>query len=77
MENKLKIHYDEEADFLEISVGKPANCYAVEIKPSIFIRKDEKTNEVRSIGIIDFKQRSKNLHEIYLELPVKISMNVA
>lgn len=52
MKCPMNVYYDEEGDFLEISIGKPTKCYAEEVKPGIFLRKDEKTNDVRSIGIV-------------------------
>lgn len=75
MKGSMRVHYDEESDFLEISIGKPTKCYADEIKPGIFLRKDEKTNEIRSIGIVGFKKRSKALKDIEFNLPVDISLN--
>lgn len=72
----MRVHYDEEGDFLEIFVGKPSLCYAEEIEPGIFIRKDEKTNEVKSVGILSFKQRSKTnkIKDFDLTLPVTLNM---
>lgn len=72
----MSVHYDEEGDFLEISIGKPSHCYADEVEPRVFLRKDEKTGEVRSIGILGFKQRSKGIQDIELKLPVKISITI-
>ncbi len=71
----MRVHYDEEADFLEIAVGEPSECYADEVQPGVFLRKDEKTDEVRSIGIIGFKKRSSDLHDIDIRLPVEIRMS--
>ena len=73
----MRVHYDEEGDFLEICVGKPIECYATEIEPGVFIRKDEKTDEIKSIGILGFKKKSVNLKDIDLILPVRISINAA
>ena len=70
----MKVYYDEEGDFLEISIGKPTKAIAEEIKPGIFVRKDEKTNEIKSIGILGFKQRSKELKDIELDLPIDIQL---
>ena len=70
MKQPMRIHYDEEGDFLEISVGKPTKCYAEQVKPGIFLRRDEKTQQVKSIGILSFKKRSKK--EISVDLPVKV-----
>lgn len=71
----MRISYDEEGDILQISVGKPTECYAIEISPGVFIRKDEKTEEVKSIEILNFKRRSKDLQDIGLILPINISIS--
>ena len=73
----MRVHYDEEGDLLEISIGKPVKCYAEEVQPGIFIRKSELNDEVRSIGILGFKQRGKTIQDIELELPLKFSMAVS
>lgn len=70
----MRVHYDNEGDFLEIFVGKATKCYATEIKPGIFLRRDEKTNDVRSIGILGFKKRSKNVKDIDIKLPIKVEL---
>lgn len=57
----MKIHYDERGDFLEIGIGKPSKCYAEEIKSGVFLRIDEKSKEVKSIGIFSFKKRTNGL----------------
>lgn len=73
-----EIYYDKESDFLEVFFGEPSECYAEEIESGVFIRKDEKTNEVKSIGILSFKKRAqilkKILGEINLTLPLEISI---
>ena len=71
----MRLHYDEEGDFLEISVGEPTKCTTTEVEPGVFLRKDEETNEVKGIGILGFKKRSKDLKDIKLTLPVEIQMN--
>jgi uncharacterized protein YuzE len=72
MKKPMRVHYDEEADFLEISVGKPSACYASEVEPGVFLRCDEKSHEVKSIGIINFKKRAKKLKDIQLNLPIEV-----
>ncbi|MBS3088592.1 DUF2283 domain-containing protein [Candidatus Pacearchaeota archaeon] len=72
MKGPMRSYYDEEGDFLEISVGEPTECYAEEVEPGIFIRFDKKNNQVKSIGVLDFKQRARTLQEIILNLPLKI-----
>ena len=75
MKGPMRVYYDEEGDFLEISIGKPTKSYAEEVKPGIFLRFDEKTEEVKSVGIFGFKNRSKDLKDIRLELPVEINFS--
>ena len=45
----MRVHYDEEGDFLEIAVGKPTKCYASEVEPGVFLRIDEKSEQVKSV----------------------------
>ena len=71
----MRVYYDEEGDFLEISVGKPTNCYSSEIKPGVYLRIDEKTEEIKSVGILGFKKRSKKLIDLKLELPVEVNFS--
>ena len=75
MKEKMRVYYDEEGDFLEISAGNPVKCSATEIKPGIFLRRDEKTAEVKSIGILGFKKRSKPLKDFELDIPVSVTFS--
>ncbi len=72
MKKPMRVYYDEEGDFLEISIGTPTHCYAIEVQPGVFLRKDEKTEEVKSIGIMTFKKRSKQLKDIEIQLPIEV-----
>ncbi|MEK6926255.1 MAG: DUF2283 domain-containing protein [Nanoarchaeota archaeon] len=79
-ENKTyDISYDENADFLEIFFDEPTKCYADEIEPGIFVRRDEETNEVKSIGILSFRKRARVLKEVLkkvnLDFPLDISLS--
>jgi hypothetical protein len=69
MKDKTRIHYDEDGDYLEISVGEPAKCYAEEIEPGVFIRLDNETGEAKSIGILDFRKRAQS-EDFELKLPI-------
>ncbi|MBI2574441.1 hypothetical protein HYV82_00990 [Candidatus Woesearchaeota archaeon] len=71
----MRVYYDEKGDFLEISAGKPTQCYATEVEPGVFLRREEKTEEIKSIGILGFKKRSKPLKDIEVRLPVKITFS--
>ena len=75
MKGPMRVYYDEEGDFLEISIGKPTKSYAEELKPGIFLRFDDKTEQVKSVGILNFKKRAKDLKDIKLELPVEVNFS--
>ena len=75
MENNYEIHYDE--DFLEVFFGEQTPCLADEVEQDIFIRRDEKTGEVKSIGIFGFKKRGAEvlrdvLEKVNLKLPLSV-----
>ncbi len=74
MKNKTRLYYDEEGDFLEISVGNPTECYAEEIEPGVFTRVDKKTGEAKSIGILDFRKRT-HLKDIEFSLPIGFDLS--
>jgi len=76
MKNIMRIHYDEKGDFLEIGVGKPSEGYAEEVKPGVFIRIDEKTKEVKSLGILSFKKRANEIKDIKLDLLLKVNFSM-
>ena len=71
----MNVHYDEEGDFLEISIGKPTKCYAEEVEPGVFIRIDGLTEQVKSIGILNFKKRAKDLKDIKIKLPIEVNFS--
>jgi len=75
MKGPMRVYYDEEGDFLEISVGKPTKCYASELGQGVFLRIDEKSEEVKSIGILGFKKRTKDLKDIKLDIPVEVNFS--
>ena len=60
---------------MEISVGKPSKCIATELGQGVFIRKDEKSDEVKSIGILGFKKRTKDLKDVKLDIPVEVNFS--
>lgn len=59
--NTFEIYYDEEGDFLEVFFGEPTKCYTEEPEQGIFIRKDQITDETKSIGILSFKKRGAHI----------------
>ena len=77
MKGKMNMYYDEEGDYLEIFAGEPVENYGEDIAEDITIFKDEKTDEVVGIGILNFKKRATNMHEILSKLPVSIKIESA
>ena len=77
--NTYEICYDEQGDFLEVFFGEPTKCYTEEPEQGIFIRKDPKTDEIKSIGILSFKKRGAKILDYVLSkvnkrLPIQISI---
>ena len=62
MKGPIDIYYDEEGDFLEITiVDPPKESYCEDVSEDVFIRRDEETNEVIGIGILNFKAHVSDL----------------
>jgi len=76
MTDNLKIHYDEEGDFLEVRLDKSTTGFFIDKGNDIFERVDEKTNEVIGIAIFNFKKKASE-KDISLSLPFKIQPAVA
>ncbi|MBI2044931.1 hypothetical protein HYT23_02645 [Candidatus Pacearchaeota archaeon] len=76
--NTYDIYYDEEGDFLEISFGLPADEGTTEeIEQGIFITKDVATNEIKNVGILDFKKRAIILKQILDKINLKLPINIS
>lgn len=73
MKGKMRIYYDEEGDYLEIRIREPRENYGEEFSDDITIFRDEKTDEVVGIGILNFKHRA-NLNNLEIDLPIDISL---
>jgi len=75
------IYYDELGDFLEVSFGLPPETeYTEDMDEGIFVTKDAKTHEIKSIGILRFKKRAKEsilkkvLKKLGMSIPLEISV---
>ena len=73
MKGKMRVYYDEQGDYLEIRIGDPKPNYGEELSDDITIFKDEKTDEVVGIGILNFKNKA-NLNNLEIDLPLDISL---
>ncbi|HTN42932.1 MAG TPA: DUF2283 domain-containing protein [Nitrospiria bacterium] len=54
----LNWEFDEEADVLYISVGKPRPAVGTDIGEGVIVRYDEKKKEVVGITIVGFRVRT-------------------
>ena len=78
--NTYEIYYDEEGDFLEVTFGEPPQEeFSDEIEPGVFITKDERTMEIKGIGILSFKKRvqilKRILNKMNIRFPIEISFS--
>ena len=55
---KLNWEYDEEADVLYISTGRPTKAIGLDVGEGVIVRYDEKAGEVVGLTIVGVKQRS-------------------
>jgi len=55
---KLGWEYDEEADVLYISVGKPENASGIDVGEGVIVRYNEVTGEMVGLTIIGVQHRS-------------------
>ena len=75
MKGQMNIYYDEEGDYLEIFIEGQSPTYGEDIGEDITLFKNETTEEVVGVGILNFKNRTKSLQEIKLNLPFKINFS--
>jgi len=75
MNGQMKIYYDEEGDFLEIFIKKGVPNYGEEIAPGITVFKEEDTDEIIGVGILNFRKKAKYLNEIELNLPFEVNFS--
>lgn len=68
------MHYDEEADYLEIFVGEPRADYGEHISEDIVLFKYEDDDKLYGIGIFNFKKRAGELSDVLSKLPVSIKI---
>ena len=75
--NNLSIHFDAEADILELQIGKPTESYFEEIDDDLFEGRDEKTGELKGYKIFNFGKRGNinGIKSINIPLPANITLN--
>ena len=70
----MKIHYDGEADFLEIMLGEPSESYYEDIGDDVFENIDRKTEQIKGFTIFNFKKRTEKQMDIDVSLPVELQV---
>lgn len=75
MEGKTRIYYDDEGDYLEIFIENSSPTYGEDIEDDITLFKKESDDVVVGIGILNFRERTKSLKEIKLDLPFNINFS--
>lgn len=70
MEKGLDIWWDEEGDFLEITIGKPRKGFCRELGNDMFERIDAKTGKIIGFGILNFSKHFTSKKE--LRIPIKV-----
>jgi len=76
MKGKMSVYYDEEGDYLEIFIEGSSPTYGEEIGDDVTLFKKEGTDEVVGVGILNFKERTKDLEEIKLNLPFEVNFSI-
>ncbi len=72
------LYYDETGDFLEISFGEaPQIEYTREVEPGVFVTYDERTNVIKSVGILAFKKRTELLAKVLARMNLKLSLTIS
>ena len=74
MAKNMEMHYDEEADYLEIFVGEPREDYGDHISKDIVLFKYEDNDQLYGIGIFNFKKIASDLKDVLSQLPVSIKI---
>ena len=74
-----EVYYDEEGDFLEVSFGAtPETEYTEDLdSQEVFITRDRKTNEIKSIGVMAFKKRINVLKEVLKRFNIRMPLEVS
>lgn len=75
MEGEMRIYYDEEGDYLTIFIGDSKPNYGEDIEEDVTLFKNQETNEIIGLGILNFREKAKSLKDIELKLPFKVNFS--
>ncbi len=71
----MRIYYDEEGDYLTIFIGDSKPNYGEDIEEDVTLFKNQETNEIIGLGILNFREKAKSLKDIELKLPFKVNFS--
>ncbi len=72
MSQKMHIHWDPEADHLEVRFGEPKQSYYEELGDDVFEQRDEETNKVIGYAFFNVQKRKKQVpQDIVVDLPAE------
>ena len=72
MKTTIKVYYDREGDFLEITSGDISQCFFDNRGDGIFEIIDKNTHEMKGVAIFSLKMWADNLSNINIQLPFKV-----
>ncbi|MAG02024.1 hypothetical protein CMI42_01695 [Candidatus Pacearchaeota archaeon] len=78
--NDIDIYYDDQGDFLELSFGIPPKTeYAEDVEDDVFVTRDRETNEIKSLGILNFRKRAREaiLKKVLKRLDISIPLDIS
>jgi uncharacterized protein YuzE len=74
---KLTIWWDQESDFLELSIGKARKGFFKDVGNDVLVRIDAKSGKPIGFAILNFRKRFKKLKKPRrLELPIEVSFSL-
>ncbi|MEK6857887.1 MAG: hypothetical protein AABX39_04845 [Nanoarchaeota archaeon] len=74
MKDNLNIHYDEEGDFFELTMGKPTVSYFEPLGKDLFRKVDTKTGKIKGFAIFNFKRIFSKQKSMNLSIPMKLKV---
>jgi len=70
MSQKMHIHWDSEADHLEIRFDEPKPSYYENVGEDVFERRDEETDKVIGYAFFNVQKRKKQIpQDIVVDIP--------
>ena len=60
-----KIKYDERHDILHVFLGSPINAFADEEFPGIYVSRNDDTNDIVGLTIIDYTKKKQLLKNYF------------